>query len=75
MAAAFTRGWISQEQNAILTQNLDIIVSALVGIATVVYALIKRPSPKALDAVRTIDKQVPPFAPVVIQTSEGAGKG
>lgn len=71
MAAVFTRGWISPEQNAILSQNLDIIVSALIGLGTVVYALIKRPSEKALDAAKAIDKQVPPSAPVVIQTPAG----
>jgi hypothetical protein len=71
MAAIATRGWLSSEQSAILTQNTDIIVSALVGLGTVAYALFKRPSSKALDAAKAIDKQVPSSAPVVIQTPVG----
>lgn len=68
MAAIATRGWVSTEQNAILTQNLDIIVSAVVGLATVGYALFKRPSSKALQVAKEVDKQIPASEPVVIQT-------
>lgn len=72
MAAIATRGWLSSEQSAILTQNLDIIVSALIGLGTVVYALVKRPSDKALDAAKAIDKQIPPEDTVVIKTPGAA---
>lgn len=68
MAAIATRGWLSAEQNAILTQNLDIIVSALIGLGTVVYALFRRPSDKALEAAKKIDQQIPPESTVVIKT-------
>lgn len=71
-AAIGTRGWISPEQSAILTQHLDILVSALVGLGTVGYALFKRPSAKALVAAKAIDKQVAPEDPVVIQTPGAA---
>jgi len=68
MAAIATRGWLSSDQNAVLTQNVDIIVSALVGLGTVVYALFKRPSQKALDAAKAIDKQLPAKTDVEIVT-------
>lgn len=73
MAAVFTRGWLSSDQNAILTQNVDIIVSAIVGLGTVVYALIKRPSEKAMDAAKAIDKQLPKDEDVeIITPGQGA---
>ncbi|HTO32078.1 MAG TPA: hypothetical protein VL202_12990, partial [Pararhizobium sp.] len=68
MAAMFTHGWVTDDQNAILTQNIDIIVSALVGLLTVAYALIKRPSAKALDAAKVIDQELPKHADVEIVT-------
>ncbi|OJF97559.1 hypothetical protein [Pararhizobium antarcticum] len=69
MAAALaTRGWTSSDQTAVLTQNLDVIVGALVSLGTVAYALVKRPSEKALDAAKAIDKQLPAKADVVIVT-------
>ena len=71
MAAIATRGWVSTEQNAILTQNLDIIVSSVVGLLTVAYALFKRPSSKAMEVAKQVDKKVPAAAPVVIQTPAG----
>lgn len=73
MAAALaTRGWTTGEQNAVLTQNLDVIVGALISLGTVAYALFKRPSAKALDAAKAIDKQIPAKSDVVILT-EGEG--
>ena len=72
MAALFTRGWLSPEHNAILGENLDIIVSAIVGLLTVLYALIKRPSAKAMEAAKAIDKSVPAEVSVVIKTPGNA---
>ncbi|KQS79024.1 hypothetical protein ASG25_10570 [Rhizobium sp. Leaf384] len=63
-----TRGWIDGDQNAVISQNLDAIVGALIALGTVAYALFKRPSQKALEAAKEIDKQLPKSAPVVIQT-------
>ena len=68
MAAVATRGWLSSDQSAILTQNVDIIVSAIVSLLTVGYALFKRPSQKAMDAAKAIDKQVPAKSDIVILT-------
>jgi hypothetical protein len=68
MAAMFTHGWLSPEHNAILGENLDIIVSALVGLLTVVWALAKRPSAKAMEAAKEIDAQIPANQDVVIKT-------
>ena len=72
MAAMFTRGWLSPEHNAILGENLDIIVSALVGLLTVVWALVKRPSAKAMEAAKEIDAQIPANQDVVIKTPGNA---
>ncbi|MCV9960372.1 hypothetical protein OIU34_00535 [Pararhizobium sp. BT-229] len=72
MAAMFTHGWLSPEHNAILTQNLDIIVSAIVGLLTVAYALVKRPSAKAMEAAKEIDRQIPAMHDVVIKTPGSA---
>ncbi|KQS86928.1 hypothetical protein [Rhizobium sp. Leaf383] len=63
-----TRGWIDGDQNAIISQNLDAIVGALIALWTVAWAIYKRPSQKALDAAKEIDKQLPKDAPVVIKT-------
>ena len=57
MAAMFSHGWLSPEHNAILGENLDIIVSAIVGLLTVLYALVKRPSAKAMSAAKEIDAE------------------
>jgi hypothetical protein len=72
MAAMFTRGWISPEHNAILGENLDIIVSAFVGLLTLLYALIRRPSAKAMEAAKEIDAQIPANQDVVIKTPGNA---
>lgn len=68
MAAMFTHGWLSPEHKAILGENLDIIVSAIVGLLTVLYALVKRPSAKAMEAAKEIDAQIPAKQDVVIKT-------
>lgn len=66
--AMFARGWLTNEQSAILSQNTDLLVSALVGLATLGWALFKRPSSKAMDAAKQIDQKLPAAAPVVIKT-------
>lgn len=71
-AAMATRGWLSSDQNAVLSQNIDILVSAVVGLLTVAYALFKRPSEKAMDAAKAIDKQLPTKEDVVIKTPGNA---
>jgi hypothetical protein len=71
-AALATRGLLSTEQNAILTQNLDVIVGAVVSLGTVAYALIKRPSAKAMDAAKAIDKRLPEKEDVIIKTPGNA---
>lgn len=63
-----TRGLISPEAQTILSSNLDIIVGALGGIATVAYALWKRPSAKALEVAKQVDAQVPKTQDVTIKT-------
>lgn len=72
MAAMFTHGWLSPEHNAILGENLDIIVSAIVGLLTVLYALVKRPSAKAMEVAKEIDAQIPTKQDVVIKTPGNA---
>lgn len=67
----FTHGWLSLEHNAILCENLDSIVLAIVGLVTVLYALVKRPSAKAMEAAKVIDKQIPAKQDGVIKTSVG----
>ncbi|CZT36119.1 Pam3-gp28 family putative phage holin [Rhizobium sp. 9140] len=67
-AALATRGWIDDEQSAILSQNLDAIVGGAITLGTVAWAIYRRPSQKGLDAAKAIDEQLPKDAPVVIQT-------
>ena len=71
-AALATRGFISDDQNAVLSQNIDVIAGALISLGTVAYALFKRPSAKALDAAKAIDKQLPAKADVTIKTPGNA---
>lgn len=69
IAASFaTRGWISPEHQTILGENLDVLVGSIVGFLTVAYALWNRPSPKAMEAAKAIDKQLPKKEDVVIKT-------
>lgn len=67
-SALATRGWISPESQSILSQNLDILVGAILGLVTVAYALFIRPTAKALEVAKEVDKKVPPESPVVIKT-------
>lgn len=67
-AVLATRGYFDGDQSAIFTQNIDVIVGALVGLGSVAYAMWKRPSQKAMTAAKAIDKQIPSSTPVVIQT-------
>ncbi|KQS90283.1 hypothetical protein [Rhizobium sp. Leaf386] len=63
-----TRGYLSEEQGALLTQNMDTIIGSVGALAVLAYALIKRPSSKGLAAAKAIDKEVPKNADVVIVT-------
>lgn len=66
-----TRGLISPEAQSILSSNIDIIVGAVGGLATVAYALWRRPSAKALEVAKQVDAKVPADQPVLITTPPG----
>lgn len=69
VAASFaTRGWISPEHQTILGENLDVLVGSIVGVLTVVYALATRPSAKAMEVAKEVDKQIPAKQDVTIKT-------
>jgi len=70
-AALATHGLISPEVNTVLSQNLDAIVGAVGVLATVAYALWKRPSSKALEVAKQVDARVPPSSSVVVKTPTG----
>lgn len=64
--------YLSPEQVDVLTEQLPAFVSALFGLVALVIpiyaAFTKSSSDKAADAAKAIDKELPPSAPVVIQT-------
>ena len=66
-----TRGLISPEAQAILSSNIDIIVGAVGGLATVAYALWTRPSSKALEVAKQVDARIPAGASAVVKTASG----
>ncbi len=68
LTALATRGWISPENQAILSQNVDVIVGAFGALAVVGYALFKRPSSKALEVAKQVDAKVPKGDAVIIKT-------
>lgn len=70
-AALVTHGFLSPDQNAFISDNLDKIVGALVVLGTVAYALFKRPSSKALEVAKQVDAKVPASSPVVVKTPAG----
>jgi hypothetical protein len=58
--------------HAILGENLDIIVSAFVGLLTVLYAWSNDHSTKAMEAAKEIDAQIPTKQDVVIKPPRNA---
>jgi hypothetical protein len=73
VAGAFTaRGWITPESHSVISQNIDILVGAFVALATVGYELAKRPSSKALEVAKEVDKNIPSAEMVVIKTPGNA---
>lgn len=69
LASSFaTRGWISPEHQTVLGENLDVLVGSVVGILTVLYALWTRPSAKAMEVAKEVDKKIPAKQDVTIQT-------
>lgn len=70
-AALATHGMISAEVNTVLSQNMDAIVGAAGVLATVAYALWKRPSSKALEVAKQVDANVPKGGSVVVKTPAG----
>ena len=67
-SALATRGWVSSESQSILSQNIDILVGGVVAILTVIYALVKRPSVKAMEVAKEVDKKIPSEDRVFIAT-------
>jgi len=65
------RGFLGEEQNAILSQNIDTIVAAIISIIPIGVALWNRPSKKARTVAKIVDADLPKSAPVVIQTPAG----
>ena len=66
-----TRGLLSPESAAIVSGYADAIAGALIVLGTVAYALIVRPSAKALEVAKEVDAKVPAGSPVVIKTPVG----
>lgn len=69
-------GWLSAEQADALTKQVPELlgaVAALIAAAIPIYAIwTKSSSDKAAEAAKAIDKEIPPAAPVVIQTPGAA---
>ncbi len=63
-----TRGYLSEEQGALLTQNMDTIIGSVGALALLAWALFRRPSSKGLAAAKAIDKELPKDEPVIILT-------
>jgi hypothetical protein len=71
-AALVAHGFLSADHNAVITDNLDKIVGALIVLATLAYELFKRPSSKALEVAKQVDAKVPASASVVVKTPAGS---
>lgn len=61
-------GVISDDANTILSNNLDALVGAIGVVLTLIYALWKRPSSKALEVAKQVDNKVPKTQDVTIKT-------
>lgn len=68
MSALVTRGFVTPESGAFLSQNVDIVVGALIALLTVAYGLWRTPTAKGLEVARKVDAQIPASSPVVIKT-------
>jgi len=67
-SALATRGWVTSESQSILSQNIDILVGAVVALVTVGWALAKRPTAKAMEVAKQVDAQIPKEDTVTIKT-------
>ncbi len=63
-----TRGYLSEEQGALLTQNMDTIIGSVGALALLAWALFRRPSSRALKAAKEIDKKIPATEEAIIKT-------
>lgn len=67
-AALAGRGLIPADQVAAFIDSAVAVVLAIVAFVPLVWALIRRPSSKALEAAKLIDQRIPKDDTVVIQT-------
>jgi len=71
MSALVTRGLVTPESGAFLSQNVDTVVGAVIALGTVLYGLWRTPTARGLEVARKVDAQVPAESPVVIKTPPG----
>lgn len=65
-------GWITEtDLPSALQDQIVTAILALIAVVPAIYAIIKRPSPKALEAAKAVDAELPKAATVVIQTPGG----
>jgi predicted sugar kinase len=64
-------GFLTDDVNTVVEQVTVITVGAMMQFGPAIYAMIKRPSPKAMEAAKIVDRDLPKDAPVVIQTPAG----
>lgn len=72
MAALTTRGLMSPESAAIISPHTDAIVSFLVLLVTVTWAIVKKPSAKAMEVAQKVDAEIPKEDDVTIKTPGAA---
>lgn len=69
-------GWLTPEQSEALTKQVPELLAAIGALAAAIIPLYaiwtKSSSDKAAAAAKAIDKEIPPSAPVVIQTPGAA---
>ena len=65
------QGLMSDEQNALFSSQLDVIVAAIVALVTIAWGWKNKPSVKAQEVARQVDNLIPAGQTVTIQTPQG----
>jgi hypothetical protein len=66
-----SKGFSEADASTFVEQASIIISGAIMSVGPAIYAALKRPSVKAMETAKAVDREVPKDAPVVIKTPQG----
>lgn len=66
-----SKGFSESDANTFVEQASIIISGAIMSVGPAIYAAIKRPSVKAMETAKAVDREVPKGDDVIIKTPDG----